>query len=142
MKLRLPRPQICNIRGGGVFFWRLVLAAQTELEAPLWICFTHFYECLIFYGKIKFPIFFHRKIFPLKFRHFRKFSKINIFKNLEQNRKCSKILKKSWFLTSKPNLGITHSLNCPKDAKNGFFGKLYIDIVIRKFSKTFFRSKK
>jgi hypothetical protein len=41
-------------------------------------------------------------------------------------------------LTSKANLVTTHSLNCPKDAKNGFFGKFYIDIVIRKFSQLFF----
>ena len=45
-------------------------------------------------------------------------------------------------LTSKPNLGTTHSLNCPKDAKNGFFGKFYIDIVNRKFSQLFFSTEK
>ena len=50
--------------------------------------------------------------------------------------------EKSWFLTSKPNLGTTHSLNCPKDAKNGFFGKFYIDIVNRKFSQLFFFDRK
>ena len=50
--------------------------------------------------------------------------------------------EKSWFLTSKPNLGTTHSLNCPKDAKNGFFGKFYIDIVNRKFSQLFFFGRK
>ena len=51
---------------------------------------------------------------------------------------------KSGFLTSKPNLGTTHSLKCSKDAKNRFFGKFYIDIhvVIRKVSQLFFRSKK
>ena len=44
--------------------------------------------------------------------------------------------------TSKPNLGTTHSLNCPKDAKNGFSRKFYIDIVIRKFSQLFFFDRK
>jgi len=38
--------------------------------------------------------------------------------------------------------GTTHSLNCPKDAKNGFFGKFYIDIVNRKFSQLFFFGRK
>ena len=38
------------------------------------------------------------------------------------------------FWTSKPNLRTIHRFNCPKDAKNVFFGKLYIDIVIRKKS--------
>ena len=33
-------------------------------------------------------------------------------------------------------------LNCPKDAKNGFFGKFYIDILIRKFSPLFFSVEK
>ena len=50
--------------------------------------------------------------------------------------------EKSWFFTSKPNLGTTHSLNCPKDAKNGFSRKFYIDIVIRKFSQLFFSVEK
>ena len=45
-------------------------------------------------------------------------------------------------LTSKPNLGTTHSLNCPKDTKNGFFGKFYIDIVNRNFSQLFFSTEK
>ena len=51
-------------------------------------------------------------------------------------------LGESWFFTSMPDLGTTHSLNCFKDAKNGFFGKFYIDIVNRFFSQLFFSIEK
>ena len=51
----------------------------------------------------------------------------------------------SWFhgfMTSTPNLGTTHGLNCRKDAKNGFFRKFHIDIVNRNFSQLFFSIEK
>ena len=58
----------------------------------------------------------------------------------EKNR--AKFQKSEIHLTSKPDLGTTHSLKCPKDTKNGFSRKFYIDIVIRKISQLFFRPKK
>ena len=54
----------------------------------------------------------------------------------EKNR--AKFQKSEIHLTSKPDLGTTHSLKCPKDTKNGFSRKFYIDIVIRKFYQLFF----
>ena len=54
----------------------------------------------------------------------------------------SEVFNISWCLTSKPNSGTTHSLNCSKDAKHGFFGEFYIDIVSRKFSQLFFFDRK
>ena len=49
---------------------------------------------------------------------------------------------KSRFLTSKQVLSISHCSSDKKDAKNGFFRKFYIDIVIRKFSQLFFFDRK
>ena len=67
------------------------------------------------------------------------------FFSIEKNRVKVIILKQGvevqlriTVLTLAPNLGTTHCLNCPKDAKNGFFGKFHIDIVIRKKYSTFF----
>ena len=51
-------------------------------------------------------------------------------------------MTKSWFFTSTPILGTTHSSNCTKDAKNGFFSKFYIDIVNRKIFQLFFSIEK
>ena len=80
----------------------------------------------------------------LKIFHFGALEVVSKSESLSWNgtRDESNFSWKSWFLTSKPNLGTTHSLNCPKDAKNGFFGKFYIDIVNRKFSQLFFFGRK